>query len=780
MASRATNHQHADHQADTVTTSLPVEGMHCASCAQIIQRTLGKVEGVESCTVNFATEKAYVEYHPDQVNPAQLSEKIKPYGYNLHIPTDVHAESGQLHPVTHSGHDGHAAPSTQAAVTAEKEQVTLTLPLALLVFMVMLWEIATKIWWWWLPLPWPMPLLNGFLFLLATGFMVTIGRPFMTAVGMYLKTGHANMDTLVGIGTTVAYVFSSFVFLFPATIQRLGLAEYLYFDVVIVVLAFIKLGKYLEVSSKHKTGEALEKLLHLQAKTALVYRDGEEIEIAVEHVQIGDHIVVKPGSKIPVDGKVIKGHSSVDESLVTGESLPVDKNPGDIVISGTLNKQGMLIFEATQVGEQTLLAQIVKLVENAQGTKAPIERLADQVSSVFVPVVLIVAVVTLLTWLVGGSLYLPVSQAVTLGLLSFVSILVIACPCALGLATPTALIVGVGRAASQGILIKDAESLEKLHQVSVVVMDKTGTLTEGKPQVVSVTTLSALSESQVVSMLAALEQHSEHPLAQAVLSEAKRRRVEHAEVKDFEILEGWGLRGKINKTEYWAGKPTLLSQYKLKIDQSLVDAATAEGKTPIVLFTKQEVKGIVWVADAVKANAAEAVTKLHNLGIKVVLASGDHSNTSQYIAQQVGITQVYGEVLPQAKAELVKKLQAEGEVVAMVGDGVNDAPALAQADVGIAMSTGTDVALSAASITLLKGDVAKLEAALALSRATMRVIKQNLFWAFIYNLLGIPLAAGLLYPILGLVLNPVFAGLAMALSSVSVVINSLRLKSVKI
>jgi len=553
--------------------------------------------------------------------------------------------------------------------------------------------------------------------------------------------------------------------------------EYQYYDVTIVVITFIALGKYLEARSKIKTGDAIEKLLNLQAKTALVIRDGKEVEIPINDVMHGDLIVIKPGAKIPVDGILSEGESFIDESMVTGEPMPIQKKTGDNVVAGTLNTSGSFTFTATKVGSETLLAQIIQMVEDAQGSKAPIQALADKISAVFVPIVLVIAFLTLGTWLIIGSPYLGFAQALSFGLVSFVGILVIACPCALGLATPTAIIVGVGKGAKEGILIKDAATLEKLHKVNTVVVDKTGTITKGKPTLVDIENYSPLSDEEFISVLASLENKSEHPIAHAVVNYAREKGIGVSEVSGFESIQGKGLKGTLKSTEYFVGNAKLIHDLEIPFDATKLDAFTAQGKTPVILATEDKVLGFVMVADEIKEESKQAVADLHALGITVVMLTGDDEKAARHMASIVGIDEVIAHVLPQDKLEKIKELQSQGRIVAMAGDGVNDAPALAQADVGIAMGTGTDVAIESAGITLLGGDISKLVKAIKLSKITMLGIKQNLFWAFIYNIIGIPLAAGIFYPVFGWLLNPVFAGFAMAMSSVSVVSNSLRIKT---
>ena len=615
---------------------------------------------------------------------------------------------------------------------------------------------------------------------MATYTLFVVGKPYLLGFYRFLRYGKANMDTLIGIGTSVAFLYSLIISAFEENLKLFINVEQTYYDVAIVVIAFITLGKYLEARSKLKTGDAIEKLLNLQAKTALVIRDGKEIEIPIGDVVHGEMIIVKPAGKIPVDGVLTEGNSYVDESMVTGEPMPVSKKVGDAVVAGTINTSGSFTFKATKVGSETMLARIIKMVEEAQGSKAPIQALADKISSVFVPIVLALSFISLILWLIVGAQYLGFAQALSFGLVSFVGILVIACPCALGLATPTAIIVGVGKGAREGILVKDAAALEKLHKADAVVVDKTGTLTRGKPEIVSIQNMSDKDDKEIISILAALENKSEHPIAHAIVSYANEKKINLVSAEQFEAIKGKGLKGVIGGIEYYAGNAKLMQDLNISFDISYIEKETLEGKTPVILAAKEKILAVVMVADAIKPEAIEAVKNLHKLGIKVVMLTGDNKNTARHIANLVGIDDVVAEVMPEDKLNKIKELQSQGKIVAMAGDGVNDAPALAQADIGIAMATGTDVAIESAGITLLHGDISKLVKAIRLSKLTMRGIKQNLFWAFAYNVIGIPIAGGLFYPIFGLLLNPAFAGLAMALSSVSVVSNSLRLKSKKL
>jgi len=772
-------------------TTVPVKGMHCASCAFIIKDKLSGVDGVESCDVNVATEKATISYDKEKTNLTTLSEHIKPLGYELavpkpekHVMPDGTVMEG-MEGMDHSEHLGlnQSKEEKLQELAAQKVKVNFVLPVSLTVFAVMMWGILASSVENIPMVPISEEIMSKILFVLASITLFWIGRPFLEGVVRFVKYRVANMDTLIGLGALTAYVYSTVLVLFPELIERFGLPEANYFDVAIVVVGFVFYGKYLEARSKIKTGEAIEKLMDLQAKTALVERDGKEVEIPISEVVIGDIIIVKPGGKIPVDGVVTEGKSALDESMITGESMPIDKAVGDTVIGGTINKQGALKVKATKIGSDTLLASIIKMVEQAQGSRAPIQRVADSISSVFVPTVLVIAVVAFVVWAVVGSQFMPTTEAITNGMLAFVGILVIACPCALGLATPTAIIVGVGRGAENGILIKNAESLEKLHKVNTIVVDKTGTITKGKPEVTEVTVVAKkekLNEASALALLGALEMSSEHPLAVAILEAAKARSLQFAKVEEFMSIEGMGLSGTIAGKKYYAGNVALMNKLKLDFDETIVTTLAKQGKTPILFANETEVLAIIAIADKIKDEAVLALKQLHKLGIRVVMLTGDNKNTAQYIADQVGIDKIFAEVLPQEKAERITELQKQGLIVAMAGDGVNDAPALAQSDVGIAMGTGTDVAIETADITLLGGDIAKIPHAIALSKKTMATIKQNLFWAFIYNVVGIPLAAGVFYPIWGILLNPAFAGLAMALSSVSVVTNSLRLRFVRI
>ena len=743
-----------------------IKGMHCASCAGIIEKTFKKTEGVFSASANYGNESVSVSFDEMKISPEMLSNKIENFGYSLIL-------------------ENNQTPKKETDKTTElskmKKQLQISIPIAIFSILVMLYDILSiyKI------VPEMGLIAKEFMHhlmpLLATYILFVIGKPYLKGVVRFFRYGKANMDTLIGIGTGTAFLYSFFVSAFEETLlKNMPSLVNSYYDVTIVVIVFITLGKYLELRSKIKTGDAILKLLNLQAKTAQVMRDGKEIEISIDEVVHGDVVIVKPGSKIPVDGVVTEGGSYIDESMITGEPMPVHKKAGDNVSSGTLNTTGTFNFKATKIGKETLLAQIIKMVEEAQGSKAPIQTQADKISSIFVPIVLGIASLSMIVWILFGFGTLGMSSAFSLGLVSFVSVLVIACPCALGLATPTAIIVGVGKGAREGILIKDAATLEKLHKVDTVIVDKTGTITKGKPTLVDIKNMSDLKDVEMLSILASLENKSEHPIAHAVVNYAKENNLVIDEVNNFQNIEGQGLKGSLKGVLYFVGNLKMVEDLKINFDSSLIEKYTKEGKTPVVIAREDKVLGFVMVADEVKPESKKAVADLHKLGIRAIMATGDDAKAAQYIAALVGIDEVIAHAMPADKLAKIKELQASGHIVAMTGDGVNDAPALAQADVGIAMGTGTDVAIESAGITLLHGDISKLVKAVKLSKITMRGIKQNLFFAFFYNVIGIPLAAGVFYPIFGWLLSPIFAGGAMALSSVSVVSNSLRIKNIKL
>lgn len=749
------------------TQSFKINGMHCASCAGIIEKTFKKTQGVEAVQVNYGTETAKVTFDEAVTNQHHLSQQIEPLGYSL--PMD------DMPMMEH-----HAKDMKLSELQSLKNIILSIIPLAIFSAFVMGWDMLAAF----NQLPAPSytlkELFHHLLPVFATYTLFVAGKPYLQGLYRFIRHGAANMDTLIGLGTSAAFLYSLTLSSFEDALKPFLNTDQTYYDVTIVVIAFITLGKYLEARSKIKTGDAIEKLLGLQAKTAIVERDGKEVEIPADQVVVDDVVIIKPAGKIPVDGIVVNGSSYVDESMVTGEPIPNLKESGDRVISGTINTAGTISFRATKIGSETMLAHIITMVQEAQGSKAPIQALADRISSIFVPIVLGISFVTLGTWIIIGSQYLGFSQALSFGLTSFVGILIIACPCALGLATPTAIIVGVGKGAREGILIKDAGTLEKLHRATTLVVDKTGTITKGKPEFVSMKNISDKSDDQLLGILATLENKSEHPIAHAIVTYARNKNISPHTLTTFEALKGKGVRGTIEGVEYFAGNLALINELGISFDADMISNETLSGKTPVILATREKILAISIVADTIKDESIAAVAALHKLGIKIIMLTGDTQNTAEFIAKQVGIDEVVAHATPEDKLNKIKELQAQGQRVIMAGDGVNDAPALAQADIGIAMATGTDVAIESAGITLLSGDISKIVKAIKLSKITMRGIKQNLFWAFAYNVIGIPLAAGLFYPIFGWLLNPVFAGLAMAFSSVSVVSNSLRIKTKKL
>lgn len=755
----------------TNTRTFKIKGMHCASCAARIEKTLKGVEGVQSIEVNYGTESAKIAYNAQTLDHEKMSSHIAPLGYSL-IADEPKSANGGMH--------DHAKKMKADEIAELRFKALSGIPLAIVSILFMAWEILGRYGYVAEMSHTIEEFMHHLMPIFATYMLFYVGRPYLAGVKRFFRHGAADMDTLVGIGTLTAFLYSFVVSAFEVPLAPYVDVTQSYYDVTIVVIAFIVIGKYLETRAKSRTGDAIEKLIGLQAKNALVIRDGKEIQISLDAVMKDDIVVVKPGGKIPVDGVIIEGASFIDESMVTGEPMPAGKKSGDSVVAGTINTTGSFTFRATKVGADTLLARIIAMVADAQGSRAPIQALADKISAVFVPIVMVIAVAALAAWLLIGTQYLGFSQALSLGLVSFVGVLVIACPCALGLATPTAIIVGVGKGARAGILIKDAATLEKLYKVNVIAIDKTGTVTKGKPEVIEVENVSKRSESEIIGIFAALETKSEHPIATAITEYGKSKGVTTAVVEKFDSLRGKGVKGMINGVEYVVGNETLMKEIGVKISSESLAEKTSKGWTPAFLSANNEIIATIFVADTIKSNAKTAIAQLHSMGMKIVMMTGDDENTANAIAKQVGIDQVYAKLLPEEKLIKIKELQQKGMVVAMTGDGVNDAPALAQADVGIAMGTGTDVAIESAGITLLHGDIEKVAQAISLSKITMKGIKQNLFWAFVYNIVSVPLAAGLFYPVFGWLLSPAIAGLAMALSSVSVVGNSLRIKGKKL
>jgi Cu+-exporting ATPase len=742
-------------------TTLKLRGMSCASCAGNIEEAILSVPGVEACNVNFGAEQASVTYNPSQTDVAAIQDAVDAAGYSaLPMQDDVLAPEDDVE---------------RQARQAENRDLTRKVWVSGIISAVIV--IGSLPMMTGLPIPFiPMWLHHPWLQLvLTTPVLFWAGRSFYINAWKALKRHTATMDTLVAIGTGAAYLYSLFPTFLPQWFMSQGLKPDVYFEAASVIIALLLLGRLLENRAKGQTSEAIRSLMGLQAKTARVIRKGREVDIPIAEVILGDVILVRPGEKIPVDGEIVEGSSTIDEAMVTGESMPVKKQPGDEVIGATINKTGSFKFRATRVGKDTFLAQIVKLVQQAQGSKAPIQRLADRVTGWFVPVVIAIAIATFIIWY-------NIMGNVTMALITTVGVLIIACPCALGLATPTSIMVGTGKGAENGILIKGADSLELAHKLQTVVLDKTGTITQGKPTVTDFITVNGTTNSNELKLLrlaASVERNSEHPLAEAVVQYAQSQGVELTDSQEFEAIAGSGVQGYVSNQ--WVQIGTNRWMKELSIDTSSLqqqwDQLEYLGKTVIWIAVNGKVEGIMGIADAVKPSSVVAIRALQKMGLSVVMLTGDNRRTAEVIAREVGIKRVFAEVRPDQKAATVEKLQSEGKIVAMVGDGINDAPALAQADVGMAIGTGTDVAIAASDITLISGDLQGIVTAIQLSRATIRNIKQNLFFAFIYNVAGIPIAAGILFPFFGWLLSPIIAGAAMAFSSVSVVTNALRLRN---
>ena len=744
-------------RAGIASVELSIRGMHCASCVQKIEKALLQTQGVTGAAVNLATEKARVDYEPSLLNLEEIKRAIEATGYEVAEPPpgEKTLDSEKL--------------------AREKEYRKLKLKfIAGLVLGILVFLGSMRHWFPWVPV-----FLGNFyvLWALATPIQFVIGWSFYNGAWRALRHRSADMNTLIAVGTSAAYVYSVLATLWPQLFEAGGIKANVYFDTSALIIVFILLGRLLEARAKGQTSEAIKKLIGLQPKTARVIREGKEIDIPVEEVVVGDIVVVRPGERIPVDGIVREGRSAVDESMITGESIPVKKTPGSEVIGATINKSGSFKFEARKVGKDTTLAQIIRLIEEAQSSKAPIQRLADVIAAYFVPIVMSIAVITFVIWFILGP-----PPALTLALLNFVAVLIIACPCALGLATPTAVLVGTGKGAENGILIKGGESLEIAHKVDTIVLDKTGTLSRGEPEVTDIILGEGFPEQEILSYAAAAEKNSEHPLADAILKRAREKGIEPLEPDNFRVIEGQGVEATVKGRQIILGNARLLENRRIEILDLRREAEklSDEGKTAVYIAVSGEVAAVLGIADTLKEGSFEAVKRLQKMGLHVVMVTGDNRKTAEAMARKVGIDDVFPEVLPKDKVDVIKKLQSEGRKVAMVGDGINDAPALAQADIGIALGSGTDVAIEASDITLIKGDLRAVASAIELSKKTIRIIKQNLFWAFFYNTAGIPVAAGVLYPFFGLLLNPILAAAAMAFSSVSVVSNSLRLRKIEL
>lgn len=745
----------------TIQQNFDVQGMSCAACSARVEKTLSRQPGVVQAAVNLATATATVTYDPSACNAAALQQAVEAVGFGLTPQQETPAPS--------EAEDKEAEQLRQYRALKRRTvwAIALALPVAVIGMAFM-----------------DLPYANYVMWLLATPVVFGLGRGFYANAWRLLKHRAANMDTLVAVSTGIAYLFSVFNLFFPDFWRSRGIEPHVYFEASAVIIAFILLGRLLEARAKSRTADAIKELMRLQPQTVNLVNgewkmeNGELsiINYPLEQVTVGNLLLVKPGERVPVDGTVVSGESYVDESMLSGEPLAVGKRAGDRVLAGTINQKGSFVFRAEQVGHDTLLAHIIRAVQDAQGSKAPVQKLADRIAGIFVPTIMAIALLSFLGWVL-----LAPTDGFTHGLLALVTVLIIACPCALGLATPTAIMVGIGKGAERGILIKDAESLERARRVDTVVLDKTGTVTEGCPQVT--TLLWRHEEERHAIAFYTLEKHSEHPLAEAIVRywENIFPQLEKniSPTEEFESLTGRGIRGRVDGTRYYIGNRRLLDEQQIAVDPQLAqeaDRLEAEAQTVVWLADEHEALAVVAIADRVKPTSAQAIRRLQRQGIDVHLLTGDNESTARTIATQTGIRHYRANVLPQEKAAYISRLQQEGKIVAMVGDGINDSAALAQADLSIAMGTGSDIAMDVAGITLLKGDLGKLSEALRLSHLTVRTIRQNLFWAFIYNIIGVPVAAGVLYPVCGFLLNPMIAGAAMAFSSVSVVTNSLRLK----
>ena len=735
---------------------LPIKGMTCAACAARIERSLAKAEGIEEASVNLATERAMVRFDPQLTQIDRIVETIRGAGYDAIVPV-ASAKTGDEE-------------DAQARVRREEYEklerkfwIAAVLALPVLLIAMSHGRIAAL----------DFPGARWIQLYLTTPVVFYCGAQFYRGAWSALRHRAADMNALIALGTGTAYVYSLFALILNLRDAH-GMPAPVYFEAAGVIIALILLGKMLEARAKGRTSEAIKRLIGLQSKTATVLRDDREVEVSVDSVMPGDVIVVRPGERVPVDGKIVSGASTIDESMLTGESAPVEKASGATVFGGTINRTGAFTFAATKVGKETMLARIVEMVERAQGSKAPIARLADVVSGIFTPVVLCIAIATFAVWFVLA----PVETRFTLALVNFVSVLIIACPCALGLATPTAIMVGTGVGAELGILVRSGESLETAHRISTMVLDKTGTITRGEPAVTDVVAVT-MSEEELLQLAASAESASEHPFAAAIMKAAGRRALNIARPESFRALPGQGLEANVRGRRVIIGSNAFIREHGIDSSgvESQLDVFSSRGSTPVIVAVDSAIAGVIGIADEVKPESARAVQAIQKMGIEVLMITGDNARTAAVVAREVGISDVRAHVLPSEKAAIVKGLQENGTLVGMVGDGINDAPALAQADVGIAIGTGTDIAIEASDITLLRGDLRRVVTALHLSKATIGTVKQNLFWAFVYNIIGIPIAAGILYPVTGWLLSPVIASAAMSLSSVSVLTNSLRLRS---
>jgi Cu2+-exporting ATPase len=735
--------------ASTVKKNFPVTGLSCASCAANVERNLKSQKGVTAATVNYANSTAWVEYVPGSVKPQDLKSAIQSIGYDLLVEDEGQSQQEE---------------AQQKHYTRLKSNTIWASVLALPVVIIAMFLMH-------------IPYANWIMLVLAAPVVGWFGRSFFINAFNQAKHGKANMDTLVAMSTGISFLFSAFNTVFPQIWHARGLHPPVYFEASAVVIAFIMLGKVLEERAKSSTSSAIRKLIGLQPKIVhIIDEQGIESEISVSFVRVGDRLLVKPGERIPVDGEIVSGSSFVDESTITGESLPAEKSVGDKLFAGTMNQKGSFVFSAQKVGGDTILAQIIKMVQEAQGSKAPVQKLVDKIAGIFVPVVMTIALISFAVWMIFGG-----ENSITQALLAMVSVLVIACPCALGLATPTAIMVGMGKGAENGILIKDAESLEVAHKVNAIVLDKTGTITEGIPVVTDIEWFISGNERALLEeILFSIESKSEHPLAEAVRESLSIKAVNTVALEKFESVTGKGVLANFDGKIYLAGNKKLLEDYRVIISETRlaqIDEWQNEAKTVLCFVQEVELVAIIGIADKLKETSAKAVQMLQEQGIEVYLLTGDNHQTAASVARKVGIKNFRAEVMPSEKADFIRQLQAQGKIVAMVGDGINDSQALAQADVSIAMGKGSDIAMDVATMTIISSDLQLISRAMRLSKLTVGTIRENLFWAFIYNIIGIPIAAGILFPIWGFMLNPMIAGAAMALSSVSVVSNSLRLKT---
>jgi len=732
----------------------PIEGMTCASCVARVEKSIRKVEGVKNVSVNLATEKAMIEFEAGKIDLSKIAKTVEDAGYKIDFTSESKKAEKKDNDVTDKLRDTYKKLKNDFILA-----LLLSIPIVIL-NMGAMWISFEDLF------SLTLDDVNKILLILTTPVIFISGKRFFKIFFSNLKHFSADMNTLVAVGTGSAYLYSTAVTLFPNLFLSANQTSHVYFDTAAVIITLILMGKWLEAKAKTKTGSTIKKLLNLKPEFALIKKNGVEVKVSIDEIKTGDTVLVKPGGKIPADGIVLSGNSVVDESMITGESIPVEKSVGAKVFGGTINKNGYIEFEITAVGDNSLLGQIIRMVEEAQGSKAPIQNLADKVASVFVPVVIVISIVTFIAWTISGSSF-------NTALINFVAVLIIACPCALGLATPTAIIVGTGKAAQLGILIKDGESLETAHKISTIIFDKTGTLTEGRPVLTRIRT-NDISEEELLQYAASLEKKSEHPFGESILAAAQKRNLSLFESELLVNTIGRGILGKVNGSEVAAGNISFMNEHSIKID-SWVNQAEKEisrGGTIIFVAIDKKIKGLLKLEDVIRNESKDAVKKLKDMGLKVVMLTGDNQQNAKYIAENAGIDFFEAEILPDEKAKAIKKFQKENEIVAMVGDGINDSPALAQSDIGIALGTGTDIAIESSSIIIIRNDLNALVSAIQLSKKTIKTIKQNLFWAFFYNVICIPLAA------LGL-LNPMFAALAMSLSSVSVVSNSLRIKNFK-